>query len=267
MFFPVSKLLGFFALPSNLLVVLGLLGIVLLVTRWRRAGLRLVVASLLLVALLGWSPLGNALLVPLEDRFPPVPDDGRPVAGIVVLGGAVTPDVAEARGIVVLNEAAERLTAAATLARRHPSARIVHSGGDPGFLLPDGNESAVALRLLAELGVPAAQLVAEDRSRNTVENAVYSKTLTDPKPGERWLLVTSAYHMPRAIGVFRRAGFPVEAYPVDVRTRGRVDLWRPFPTIGDGLRRTDTAMREWVGLLVYRLTGKSSALFPGPEGG
>ena len=77
-----------------------------------------------------------------------------------------------------------------------------------------------------------------------------------PKPGERWLLVTSGYHMPRSIGVFRAAGFPVEPYPVDWRTRGAVDAMRPFPTLAEGLRRTDTAVREWIGLLAYWLTGQ-----------
>jgi uncharacterized SAM-binding protein YcdF (DUF218 family) len=78
------------------------------------------------------------------------------------------------------------------------------------------------------------------------------------------LLVTSAYHMPRAIGTFRRVGFAVEAYPVDYRTRGIEDLARPFPNLGEGLRRGDIAMREWVGLLMYRLAGRTNALFPAP---
>jgi uncharacterized SAM-binding protein YcdF (DUF218 family) len=83
-------------------------------------------------------------------------------------------------------------------------------------------------------------------------------------PDERWLLVTSAHHMPRSIGSFRQAGFSVDAYPVDFRTRGTSDLIRPFQSVSDGLRRTDTAAREWVGLLVYRLTGRIAELFPGP---
>ena len=114
------------------------------------------------------------------------------------------------------------------------------------------------------LAIAPGRVIAEDKSRNTVENALFSKRLAQPKPGERWLLVTSAYHMPRSVGVFRKAGFPVEAYPVDWRTRGPVDALRPFATLGDGLRRTDTAVREWVGLLVYWLTGRTSELFPGP---
>jgi DUF218 domain len=107
----------------------------------------------------------------------------------------------------------------------------------------------------------------EDRSRDTDENARQSKAIAQPRPGERWLLVTSAYHMPRAVGAFRRAGFAVEAYPVDWRTRGQQDFIQPFSSVSDGLKRLDTAAHEWVGLLVYWLTDRSSALFPGPMSG
>ena len=109
-----------------------------------------------------------------------------------------------------------------------------------------------------------ARIIVEAQARNTAENGVFSLRLAMPRPGERWLLVTSAYHMPRSMGVFRAAGFPVEAYPVDWRTRVWVDLQRGFPTLSEGLRRTDAATREWVGLIVYRLTGVSAQLLPGP---
>ena len=165
---------------------------------------------------------------------------------------------------MALNEAAERLTVVAELARRYPDARIVFSGGSGALAFGDRPEAEFALRLLESLGVAKGRVVSEDRSRNTVENARFSRELAQPKPGERWLLVTSAYHLPRAVGVFRQAGFPVEAHPVDWRTRGSRDALRPFATLGDGLRRTDTAMREWIGLLAYWLSGRSSELFPGP---
>jgi uncharacterized SAM-binding protein YcdF (DUF218 family) len=184
-----------------------------------------------------------------------------------VLGGALSPDVSHARDTVALNEAAERLTVVAELARRYPDARIIFSGGSGSVIFAERPEAEFALRLLESLGVPKGRVVAEDKSRNTVENARFSRELAQPKPGERWLLVTSAYHLPRAIGIFRKAGFPVEAYPVDWRTRGSGDVLRPFPTLGEGLRRTDTAMREWVGLLAYWIGGQSSELFPGPVGG
>jgi uncharacterized SAM-binding protein YcdF (DUF218 family) len=146
--------------------------------------------------------------------------------------------------------------------RRYPNARILFSGGS-GALIDDADaEASFAVLLLESFGIARNRITLEDRSRNTVENAVFSKAIIQPKPGERWLLVTSAYHMPRAIGVFRKAGFPVEPYPVDWRTRRADDGLRPFATIVDGLRQTDTAVHEWVGLAIYWLTGRSSELFP-----
>jgi uncharacterized SAM-binding protein YcdF (DUF218 family) len=265
MFFVLSKVLGFFAIPSNLIISIGLVGILLLCTRFVRAGRRLVVASLVVLAVLGYSPIGNLLIIPLEQRFPPWDASRGAPDGIVVLGGAISPDVSTARNDVALNEAAERMTTMVALARRYPNARILFSGGSPALFFSGAPEAAFAVRLLQSLGIADDRVLVEEQSRNTVENAVFSRLIAQPKPGERWLLVTSAYHMPRSIGVFRAADFAVEAYPVDWRTCGLADALRPFPTLGEGLRRTDTAVREWIGLAVYWLTGRSSALFPGPD--
>src|SRR5215210_2301617 len=265
MFFVAAKILGFFALPSNILISLGLIGIVLTATRFARAGRRLAVTALILIAIAGLSPLGNALILPLEERFPPWDASRGGPTGIITLGGALDTVVSQPRAEVALNEAAERMTAVAELARRYPDARIVFSGGS-GRLVYDGvTEALLAARLFESFGIAPERMVLEDKSRDTDENARFTKEMVQPKPGERWLLVTSAHHIPRSIGVFRAAGFAVEAYPVDYRTRGAIDLLRPFSNVGDGLRRTDTAAREWVGLVIYWMTGRSSALFPAPE--
>jgi uncharacterized SAM-binding protein YcdF (DUF218 family) len=264
MFFILSKILGFFANPSNLVILCGLVGVGLLATRWARAGRRLMAASLVTLAVMGFSPLGNALLIPLEQRFPPWdPARGAP-DGIVVLGGGIKPDVSAARDDVVLSEAGARITGGVALARRYPQARIIYSGGSGALIYREGSEAALAVQIFESLGIPHSRIMAEEQSRNTVENAVFSMLIAMPQPGERWLLVTSGYHMPRAFGTFRRAGFAVEAYPVDWRTRGLVDALRPFPGLTEGLERTDIAVREWVGLFMYWATGRSSSLFPGP---
>lgn len=264
MFFILSKVLGFFAIPSNLVILLGIGGALLLRSRFRGAALRVMGGSLILLALMGLSPLGNALIIPLENRFPAWDAARGMPDGIIVIGGAISADVSAVRGATALTEAAERMTAAVELARRYPGARIVFSGGVSGLIPSRATEAEAALHLWEALGIEPGRITLEDKSRNTVENAVFSRDLVKPKPGERWLLVTSAYHMPRAIGIFRKAGFAVEPYPVDWRTRGSEDALRAFPTLGDGLRRTDTAVREWVGLTIYWLTGRSSELFPGP---
>jgi uncharacterized SAM-binding protein YcdF (DUF218 family) len=265
MFFPLSKILGFFASPSNLLLCIGLLGLALMWTRFARTGRRLAATAFVGLALAGLSPLGNWLIAPLEDRFPPWDATRGAPDGIIVLGGSISPELSKARGMPDLNESAERITAVTALARTYPSARIVYSGGSGRLVRRGGVEAEVAGGLLETLGVARSRLILEGRSRNTLENATFSKDLVAPKPGERWLLVTSAYHMPRSIGIFRRVGFPVEAYPVDWRTGGdEEDSLLPFDTLSAGLRRTDTAVREWVGLVAYRLSGHTTALFPAP---
>src|SRR5262249_28769389 len=146
---------------------------------------------------------------------------------------------------------------------KYPAAKILFSGGDM-LLRPGSSEAQAAGVLFESFGIPGSRLILEDQSRTTAENAVFSRALAMPKAGERWLLVTSAWHLPRAVGAFRQAAFPVEAYPVDYRTPGAAGLWIPFGSVSTGLRRTDTAVREWFGLVTYWLTGRSTALFPAP---
>lgn len=264
MFFTLSKTLGFFALPSNILITLALVGVVLMATRFSRAGRRLVVLCLVLLAVIGLLPIGAALEFVLEERFPPWnPAHGAPV-GIVVLGGAIVPELSAARGQPVLGESGERITAAAELARRYPAARIVFTGGSGNLLLRGTVEADYAVAAFENLGIEPQRIVLERRSRNTSENGTFTATLVKPKPGQRWLLVTSASHMPRAVGVFRQAGFLVEAYPVDRRTSGLQDLMS-FGPFAAGLRRADVAMYEWAGLVTYWVSGRTSALFPGPN--
>jgi uncharacterized SAM-binding protein YcdF (DUF218 family) len=262
MFFVLSKALGFFVIPSNVVVSIGFLGLLLLPSRFAGVGRSLALASLVVLAVLGFSPIGNALLIPLENRFAPWDAAHGTPDGIIVLGGAI--DGWAANGEVALNEAAERLTVVPELARRYPNARILFSGGSATLIDEGGTEAKVVAHLFESFGIGRDRVNLEDRSRNTAENAAFSKTVGQPKPGERWLLVTTAYHMPRAIGCFRQVDFPVEPYPVDWRTRGAKDALRPFVAVSDGLQRTDAAVHEWIGLLVYWLTGRSSELFPGP---
>lgn len=264
MFFAASKMFGFFIVPSNGMIVIGLLGLLLLMTRFTRLASWLIITSVVLIAVAGLSPLGNALILPLEQRFPPWDSSRGPPDGIVVLGGAISPDVSAARGSTSLNENAERITAAAELARRYPNARIIYSGGSNTLIFAEGIEAAYAVRQLEALGVDHDRITAEEQSRNTIENAAFSRLIADPKPGERWLLVTSAAHMPRAMAAFRAVHFSVEAYPVDWRTSGPIDATRPFSSLSDGLGQTDTAMHEWAGLVAYWISGKTTTLFPAP---
>jgi uncharacterized SAM-binding protein YcdF (DUF218 family) len=264
LFYHVSKIGWFMVEPSNLFLVLALAGVALCWTRFIKIGRRLAALSIALLLIMGLTPMANWLILPLEMRFP-VPDlTGRKVDGIIVLGGAVQERQTLAHGPIALNDAGERVVAMADLARRFPDARVIFTGGAGIYSNAPKPEGEVLKEQLGALGLAADRVIIESRSVNTWENAVLSKPLAQPRPGETWLLVTSAWHMPRSVGIFRKAGWTVTAYPVDFRTAGWQDQTRGFSSVSDGLRRTEVALREWLGLLVYRLTGKSDALYPGP---
>jgi uncharacterized SAM-binding protein YcdF (DUF218 family) len=265
LFFLLSKTLGIMLLPTNFLIGVGLLGAVLLGTRFASLGRKLAIASVALLAVCAFSPVGYMLLYPLEQRFPPWdPTRGAP-DGIVVLGASIDADLSVAHGTAVVQSAPDRIIAAAALAHRYPNARIVFSGGNSNLVSNDAREADYAAAIFESLGIAKTRLMMERRSRNTLENAEFSKALVAPKAGERWLLVTSAFHMPRSVGLFRKAGFAVEPYPVDWRVGGRGDLFAFSKIAADGLERTDLAVREWIGLIAYRATGKIDELLPGPS--
>jgi uncharacterized SAM-binding protein YcdF (DUF218 family) len=262
MFFVLSKTVGLIFLPSNFVSLLGVVGAGMLFTRLANMGRSLVVASFGLFVLTGVLPFGNALLYVLENRFPPWnPVVGAP-DGIIVLGGGIDADVSAVHVETALNDAAERLVAVANLAHRYPSARIVYSGGNAALMGGGTVEADYASRVFESLGIARDRIILERHSRNTAENALFSKQLINPKAGEHWLLVTSGFHMPRAIGTFRKIGFAVDAYPVDWRIKAPL---APISTLATGLADTDLAMHEWAGLIGYWLTDRTSELFPGPK--
>jgi uncharacterized SAM-binding protein YcdF (DUF218 family) len=266
MFFYLSKIVWFFLQPSNAVLFLLIVGIAILWSRWVRTGRWIVLAAGVISLVGGLSPLGHALLLPLENRFERSQiEAGPPPVGILILGGAQDMSVTASRSAVALNEAGDRLVEAALLAKRFPEAKVMFTGGSSAIFGDKISEAEGARDLLTGLGISPDRLILEDRAKNTYQNAQYSKDLIKPEPQARWLLVTSAYHMPRAIGCFRAVGFKVEPWSVDYRTRGFEDLHRFFPKASEGWRRVDSAVREWAGLVIYRLTGRTSSLFPGPQ--
>jgi uncharacterized SAM-binding protein YcdF (DUF218 family) len=265
MFFYLSKIFWFFIQPLNLAIILPLLGLAAGLSGRRRLAVTGGVLAFLVLALSAWTSLGAMMLNPLEERFPR-PALPQKVDGIVVLGGGFEGGINLARGGYELNSGGDRLVEAAVLARRFPDAKIVVSGGNGELFLDGEGDADTAPRLLGALGVTPERLILESKSRNTYENAVFTKALVAPKPGETWLLVTSAFHMPRAKALFDRAGFATVAWPVDYRTSGRegIGLFRDNPA--DSLQTTTTAIREWIGLLAYWVSGRIDQPFPGPGG-
>ena len=268
MFYFASKVLTFVLQPSSLLWLALVSGLVIREwwPRFRRLGLSLSVAALAGLFAAGLTPLANVLVSPLENRFrehtpETVP---QPVKGIILLGGAEEGWVTAGRSGLAVNEAAERITETARLALRFADAKLVIIGGGSRIFNRGVEGSSAVAVLMNDLGVAEERLIVEKVSRNTFENATLTLPLINAAPGETWLLVTSAFHMPRAVGVFRKAGLDVTAYPVDFRTRGDEDLTRWFPSLPSGLKRFDVVAKEWAGLIVYYLTGRTGALFPAP---
>ncbi|WP_395665635.1 YdcF family protein [Methylocella sp.] len=264
MFFPAAKIFWLLAEPLTLLILVTATGALLLFTRFRRAGRVLAAGGAALLALAFLTPFGVVLMRPLENRFPPPPADMAEPAGIIVLGGAIAPALAEARGTAGLGADGERMTAGLGLARRFPGARLVFTGGSGALSGDEPPEAPAARRLWENLGAPAGRMVFEDRSRNTWENALFTRDLLKPKPGEKYLLVTSAWHMPRSMGIFRRVGFDVVAFPVAYRTFGDARDWRVLRSAIERAPLVSYAAREWIGLLAYRLSGRTDVLFPAP---
>jgi len=264
MFFLVSKVAWFFLTPAHVLFLGAFLGAVAATGRFARTGRAVAILCAAAIILVGAAPISVYLIRPLEDRFPPPRADAPTPTGVIVLGGAIVDELTQARGQVSFGEGAGRLVEAAVLARRYPQAKVVYTGGGNSLFGDFSSEAEDAKNLFVALGIAADRILLEGRSLNTDENARFTRDLVSPKPNEVWLLVTSAYHMPRAMGLFRHAGFNVVAYPVDYHSYGNNDdLWlaREAPI---NLRLLDIAVHEWIGLIAYRALGKIDDWFPAP---
>ncbi|HEX4889281.1 MAG TPA: YdcF family protein [Alphaproteobacteria bacterium] len=263
MIFFLSKALWILVQPSNLLLLAACIGAALLFTRWAKAGRIALTAALGLCLLVAALPVGNWMIYPLETRFP-VPDDLGKVDGIIVLSGAFNAKNSAYRGAPVLNQYAQRFTTFMELARRYPEAKLLFSGGAV-FPMHNGvTESDIGRWFFAAQGLDVQRILFEDKSRNTHENVMYSKQIAQPKPGEHWVLVTSAAHMPRSVGLFRKNGWNVTPYPAGYATMPFLETPRGVD-FGGRLERLDDAVKEWTGLVAYYVLGRTSAIFPAPE--
>lgn len=266
MFFVLSKVGWALVAPSNFIALALLVGLLAMFFGRRRMATAAIGLAGMLYFAGGVGPLGILLLQPLEDRFPRPPADLPAPDGIIVLGGGLDEEMLLERKALVLTEGGSRMTDAVILARRYPSARIIFTGGSANVLTAAPlTEADAAREFFLAMGIEPARMTFENRSRNTDENARFTRDVVAPKPGQRWLLVTSAFHQPRAVGLFRKAGFDVTAWPSDYLTLGTAgELTRPSSYGSQGLSRLDEGVREWLGLIAYRLDGKIDDLLPQP---
>jgi uncharacterized SAM-binding protein YcdF (DUF218 family) len=258
-----GKLVWAVVQPGNLLLLGLVLGIGLFVLSHGRRGKALVGIAALGFALLAVAPIGPAMLWALEERFPRPAALPARIDGILVLGGAVDQAISRSYGETAFNSSVARVLGGIALARRHPEARLALVGGEGGFFPVGLAEARATLGFVLDEGIPRERILLEERSRSTHENAVYAKEMIRPAPGQNWVLVTSAYHMPRAVATFAAVGWPVIPYPVDYRVDPATGLRANFSLL-DGLSAATLAGKEWAGLVGYRGMGWTHELFPAP---
>jgi uncharacterized SAM-binding protein YcdF (DUF218 family) len=258
-----GKLVWALLQPGNLLTLCLVAGVLFFLVSRGRRGKVLVGLSALGFVLFAVAPIGPAMLLALEERFPRPAQLPDRIDGILLLGGAVDPTLSLSFGETVFNSAVARVLGAVSLARRHPEAKLVLVSGEGGFFPVGYSEARATLGFVVDEGIAPARILLEEKSRSTHENAVYTKELFRPAPGETWVLVTSAYHMPRAVASFRGAGWSVIPYPVDFKVDPRTGL-NPNFNLLDGLTASTLAGKEWTGLVGYRVMGWTRELFPAP---
>jgi uncharacterized SAM-binding protein YcdF (DUF218 family) len=252
LFFVLDKLVSLLLAPGRLLLWLSLATAIALVLGRVRTGRVLALAAAVIFALCGVLPLGDWLARPLENQYPRPATPPARVDGILTLGGGLGTGILTARGAPADAESETRLVSTFELARRYPKARVVFSGGwgaDP--------DATAAAYIFAQMGLDPARLTLESRSRDTYENLLFSQRLARPKPGEVWVLATSALQMPRAMAVARRLGWALIPWPTDYTTAPHPGL-KPLADylgVAGNLGRSEQALHEWVGLLAYRLGG------------
>jgi len=254
--FIAAKFLAFLTQPLAwvaMLIVAALFSL-----RWRpKWTARLLVSAITLLLTLGWEPLPDAVLRQLESRYSAIDPsaDLQTYSGVIVLGGALeSAYVWNAPGQSALNDAAERMSEVLPLLRRKPSLKIVFTGGEGEFFTSGMSEATRAQQFFTSQGIAPSSLLFESASRTTYENALFSKKLPDVDPTKHWLLLTSAWHMPRAMATFDKLGWSVTAYPVDFRS-GNSTPWSQY-SMDQGAKKWHTGLHELLGLLAYRLSGK-----------
>ena len=264
MFF-ISKIFWLLVQPLSLAFLLCALGAFLAFAGWRRFGATLSLFAALVLFVTLYTTAGGVALQILEARFAKPAEEPENLSCIIVLGGALENEVTTSRGGIEFNQAAERFVEPLRLALRHPQARILVSGGDGSISGDYEGEAGASERFFSAFGVSSDRLVKENASRTTYENSLQTKQVLAEAGLTDCLLVTSAFHMPRSVALFRKAGIPVTPWPVDYRTSGILKVGFDFTQPTTNTQLTSTAVREWLGLLGYYVTGRTDSIFPADD--
>jgi uncharacterized SAM-binding protein YcdF (DUF218 family) len=244
-----SKVLAPLLDPGNVLAVAILCVLIFCAVSGSKLGRMIAAVSAVILVLVTLLPIGKWSLAPLENRFAPPRLIPARIDGLLLLGGGESPALHAVRGTAAVVESEGRYVAARTLMERYPGARLVFSG----------TEASVAKPLVSQLGIDRRRTFFEEKARSTWENLVFAQIMVEPKPAEVWLLVAHAYQMPRAIGVARKLGWQLVPWPVDYYTGDTPGIGLQFT---DNLYKLGFSGHEWLGLVAYRILGRTSSVFP-----
>ncbi len=260
--FLISKLVWIFAQPLSLAFFLVFLALIAGLLRWRILSILGAAGSALILFVTLYTTAGNLLMQGLEQRFAKPTADPDNLQCMIVLGGAFENEVNTARHGIEFNGGADRFVEALRLAQKFPQSRILVSGGDGSISGIYEGDAAASERFFPLFGVGKDRLIEERQSRTTFENAVNTKEFLASQGLSYCLLITSGFHMPRSVGIFRKLGIDIVPWPTDYRTDGQVRLGLDFTQPNLNAQNLATAIREWYGLVGYYLAGRTSELYP-----
>ena len=246
--------------PVNIIILIIILGSIIYLFKYKKIGLKFLYTGIILLTLSSIFPIGNYLALPLENRFKN--KILQKPYGIIVLGGSEKVLNSSVRNQISLNSSSERLLYFYILSKKYPESKLVFSGA--GKLYNNINESDVARNFFEELGMDMNQIVFESKSRNTYENAKFSYELIRPNTDQRWVLITSAITMPRAIGTFRKIGWNVIPFSVDYITNKKSNFFTINKNFLSGLTSLNIVTYEWIGLIFYKILNRTDSFLPNP---
>ena len=262
LFFWVSKLGWYIISPFNFIFILLIAVWMFLFFKKQRSGYILLSCIIIFLILIAFIPIGKILIAPLEKRFETNPDLPKTVGGIIVLCGSMDPILSNLWNQEEIHGSVERELSFISLAKIYPEAKLIYTGGSSSFLHQELKEADIAKYFFLNQGIDVSRIVFERNARNTYENAILSMNRTHVDTNKPWILITSAYHMPRSVGIFCKLGWNIIPYPVDHRTRPQGNIIFDYNLAGH-MSNLGLAIHEWLGLVIYYFTGKSSDIFPG----
>ncbi len=261
LFFISSKILWLIISPENLIVIALFATFILFLSKKLRLAKKFFYVTSSTIFIIALFPIGSWLIYPLETQFPAHPNLPEKIDGIILLGGSFNTSSSQAWGKVQTNNFADRIHSFIALKYKYPNAKAIFTGGIASVNSTYPTEAFFAQKLFNDMGLEDEQILYESKARNSYENIIYAKRLALPKQGENWIVVSSAFHLPRTVGIFCQQNWPIIPYPADFHSNPD-SMFMPELNLSDNLNLLNYAIHEWIGLIAYHLTGKTTEWLP-----